>query len=54
MKKSYQIALVLIAVMLVISGVSYAYFTATVSNAGTTNIVTAGTMSIEFTDGDQV
>ena len=54
MKKRYQIALLLVAVLLIVSGVSYAYFTATVSNAGTTTNVTAGTMSIEFTDGDQV
>ena len=54
LNKKYQIALLLIAIMLVISGVSYAYFAVTATGTSNNNIVTSGTMKINFTDGPQV
>ena len=54
LNKKYQIALLLIAIMLVISGVSYAYFAVIATGTSNNNIVTSGTMKITFTDGPQV
>lgn len=55
MKKRYVISLIAIfLLLLVVSGVSYAYFSATVNNNGTTSTVTTGTMSIEYIDGSSV
>ena len=54
LNKKYQIALLVIAIMLVISGVSYAYFAVTATGTSNNNIVTSGTMKITFTDGPQI
>ena len=52
--KKYQIAILVIAIMLIISGVSYAYFAVTTSGTSNPNIVTSGTMKITFSDGPEV
>ena len=52
--KKYQIALLAIAIMLIVSGVSYAYFAAYVVGTSNPNIVTSGTMKINYTDGPEV
>ena len=54
LNKKYQIALILLAIMLIISGVSYAYFAVTTNESSNPNIVTSGTMKITFTDGPEV
>ena len=54
LSKKYQITLLVIAIMLVISGVSYAYFAVIATGASNNNIVTSGTMKITFTDGPEV
>ena len=54
LNKKYQIALILVAIMLIISGVSYAYFAVTATGSSNPNIVTSGTMKITFTDGPEV
>ena len=52
--KKYQIALLVIAIMLIVSGVSYAYFAIAVAGTSNPNIVTSGTMKITYTDGPEV
>ena len=52
--KKYQIALLVIAIMLIISGVSYAYFAVVANGTSNNNIVTSGTMKIKFTDGPEI
>ena len=52
--KKYQITLLVIAIMLIISGVSYAYFAVVASGTSNPNIVTSGTMKITYTDGPEV
>ena len=52
--KKYQIYLLIIAIMLIISGVSYAYFAVTTNGVSNPNIVTSGTMKITFTDGPEI
>ncbi len=54
LNKKYQIALILVAIMLIISGVSYAYFAVTTTGSSNPNIVTSGTMKITFADGPEV
>ncbi len=54
LNKKYQIALLVIAIMLIISGVSYAYFAVTTTGSSNPNIVTSGTMKINYTDGPEV
>ena len=54
LNKKYQIALLVIAIMLIISGVSYAYFAVVATGTSNNNIVTSGTMKITYTDGPQV
>ena len=54
LNKKYQIALLVIAIMLIISGVSYAYFAVVAIGTSNNNIVTSGTMKITYTDGPQV
>ena len=54
LNKKYQIALLVIAIMLIISGVSYAYFAVTATGTSNNNIVTSGTMKINFNDGPEV
>ena len=54
LNKKYQIALLVIAIMLIISGVSYAYFAVIANGTSNPNIVTSGTMKITYTDGPQV
>ena len=54
LNKKYQIALLAMAIMLIISGVSYAYFAIAVAGTSNPNIVTSGTMRITYTDGPEV
>ena len=54
LNKKYQIALLVIAIMLIISGVSYAYFAIVATGTSNPNIVTSGTMKITYTDGPEV
>ena len=54
LNKKYQIALLVIAITLIISGVSYAYFAVVATGTSNNNIVTSGTMKITYTDGPQV
>ena len=54
LNKKYQIGLLVIAIMLIISGVSYAYFAVVTNGASNPNIVTSGTMKITYTDGPQI
>ena len=54
LNKKYQITLLVIAIMLIISGVSYAYFAVIANGTSNNNIVTSGTMKITYTDGPQV
>ena len=54
LNKKYQIGLLVIAIMLIISGVSYAYFAVVTNGASNPNIVTSGTMKITYTDGPEV
>ncbi len=54
LNKKYQITLLVIAIMLIISGVSYAYFAVIATGTSNNNIVTSGTMKITYTDGPQV
>ena len=54
LNKKYQIALLVIAIMLIISGVSYAYFAVIATGNSNPNIVTSGTMKITYTDGPEV
>ena len=54
LNKKYQITLLVIAIMLIISGVSYAYFAVVATGTSNNNIVTSGTMKITYTDGPQV
>jgi hypothetical protein len=51
--KKYQILLLVISIMLIISGVSYAYFSIA-NQKGNPNIVTSGVMKITFTDGPSI
>ena len=50
----YKILLLIIAIMLIISGVSYAYFAVTTNGSSNQNIVTSGTMKLTFTDGPEI
>ena len=52
--KKYQIALLIIAIMLIVSGVSYAYFAIAITGTSNHNIVTSGSMKITYTDGPEV
>ena len=52
--KKYQITLLVISIMLIVSGVSYAYFAAYVAGTSNPNIVTSGSMKITYTDGQEV
>ena len=54
LNKKYQIALLVIAIMLIVSGVSYAYFAIVAKGTSNQNIVTSGTMKLTFTDGPEV
>ena len=54
LNRKYQIALLVIAIMLIVSGVSYAYFAVTTNGNSNPNVVTSGTMKITFTDGPEV
>ena len=54
LNKKYQIALLVLAIMLIISGVSYAYFAIVANGTSNPNIVTSGTMKITYTDGPQI
>ena len=54
LNKKYQITLLVIAIMLIISGVSYAYFAVIATGNSNPNIVTSGTMKIKFTDGPEI
>ena len=54
-KKFYLFSvLVAIAVVMVATGVSYAYFTASISGSANSEVVTAGTMSITYSEGSSV
>lgn len=46
--------LLVIFIMLIVSGVSYAYFTATITSNANTTIITSGNMSLKYTDGPEV
>ena len=54
LNKKNQIGLLVTAIMLIISGVSYAYFAVVTNGASNPNIVTSGTMKLTFTDGPEV
>ena len=55
-KKFHYVIISLLVLVFVVTLTisSYAYFTATVTGTSNNNVVTTGTMEIEFSDGPQV
>ena len=49
-----QIIILLLVITLIITGVSYAYFSANVTGNSAVNTVTTGSMAISYTDGSEV
>lgn len=52
--KKLQLVLLLLTIVIIISGVSYAFFRVNVTNNSSTNAVSTGNMAISYTDGSEV
>lgn len=53
-EKVLIMSMVVIMLTVIVGGMSYAYFTATVTGPSSANIIKTGTMALDLTDGPEI